>query len=288
MQVEQQNMDNTVVVNANKIIAKYRNKQDRLLFCHEKNWWHPSESGFDSTFFLQVIAGKKKYLPGNFTVKHKLGYFRKGIRLDKKYIIGKMQGNALYRDYVPDKCDPIKLSKEFLLTLVAYVDPQLYKDFYNSYKEELMKKNYNKWSDYNINISKNLINDVNSFIPMSQKNKKQGGFKTFKNHQGTNVFTQINNIGMNNNRRNQKQEIIGTQMNQINNLQQLNSQNMNRINELEQQIILKNEENQKLNILLNNKSIKSNSGVSDGISQNVQRISPGKYLNIQISKKNKL
>lgn len=51
----------TTVANDNKIIEKYRNKKDRLLFCHEKNWWHPDEPGFDSSFFLQVIAGNKKY-----------------------------------------------------------------------------------------------------------------------------------------------------------------------------------------------------------------------------------
>ena len=204
MQVEPQNSGNTVFVNASNIISKYRNKQDRLLFCHEKNWWHPAEPGFDSSFFLQVIAGKKKYLPGNFTVKHKLGYFRKGARLDKKYIIEKMQGNAIYGDYVPDGCNPLKLSKDFLLTLVAYVDPSLYKDFYVSYKEELMKKNYNKWSDFTVKINKSIINDVNNFMPMSKNNGNYNGFRLFKNHQQTDVFNRVNNAVIQDNQINEE------------------------------------------------------------------------------------
>ena len=66
MDLEQNQSAETVTVNANAIISKYKNKKDRILFCHEKNWWHPEEPGFDSTYFLQVWAGKKKYLPGNF------------------------------------------------------------------------------------------------------------------------------------------------------------------------------------------------------------------------------
>ena len=59
MDLEVRQNDEKVVINANRIIAKYRNKNDRLLFCHEKNWWHPDEVGFDSTYFLNVLPGKK-------------------------------------------------------------------------------------------------------------------------------------------------------------------------------------------------------------------------------------
>ena len=200
MQLEQNQINEVVSINANKIISKYRNKKDRMMFCHEKNWWHPDEPGFDSTFFLQVIAGTKKYLPGNFCIKHKLGYFRSGARLDKKYIIEKMTGNINYGDYVPDNCNPIKLSKEFLLTLVAFVDPQLYKSFYISYKEEIQKRSYNKWSDYNLAINKNIINDINSFIPANDNGKNKGGFQLFKNHKFTNLFTRNNNNNQYHNR----------------------------------------------------------------------------------------
>ena len=107
MDLEDRQNNGKVFVNANQIIAKYRNKNDRLLFCHEKNWWHPDEVGFDSTYFLNVLSGKKKYLPENFTVKYKIGYFKNGAKLDKKFIINKMSGNAAYGEYVPDNCNPI-------------------------------------------------------------------------------------------------------------------------------------------------------------------------------------
>jgi len=287
MQLDQQNSNNTISVNANLIISKYKNKKDRILFCHEKNWWHPPEPGFDSTYFLQVIAGKKKYLPENFSVKHKLGYFRKGTKLDKKYIISKMNGNGSYGDYVPDGCEPMKLSKEFLLTLVSYIDPQLYKEFYDSYKEEVIKRNYNKWSNFNININKDIISDVNNFNPINKNNKHYGGFKLFKNHKSTNVFSQINNIGLPNNRNNEQQEIIASQINQIENLRTLNSQNVNRINELEKQLILKSEENQRLNLILNSKSDKLNNDEIEGMALSPKKVPTGNPLKIQLTKKNK-
>ena len=45
-----------------------------------------------------------------------------------------MTCNAVYGDYVPDNCYPIKLSKEFLLPLVAYFDP--FREFYDGYKKK--------------------------------------------------------------------------------------------------------------------------------------------------------
>jgi len=99
-----------------------------------------------------------------------------------------MNGNALYGDYVPDNCDPMKLSREFLLTLVAYLDPSLYNNFYEIYKNELNKRQYNKWSEYNIEIKRDIINDINNFMPVNLNTKSSGGFRLNKNHQSTNVF----------------------------------------------------------------------------------------------------
>ena len=93
-----------------------------------------------------------------------------------------MKGNATFGDFVPDHCDPMKLSKNFLLTLVAYVQPELYKQFYNSYKGELQKKSFNKWSDFSVNINKNIVDDIKSFIPTNDNDKKRdfGSIKIMK------------------------------------------------------------------------------------------------------------
>ena len=123
-QIELENEDK-IEINASEIIAKYKSSEDRKLFCFERNWWHPDEKGFDAIYFLKVISGEKKYLPNNFTVKNKLKCFRKGQKFDKKYIVQKMQGNEEYGKYVPDNCDPLKLSRNFLLTLIAYIDPNI-------------------------------------------------------------------------------------------------------------------------------------------------------------------
>ena len=66
MELEGRDSNEKIIVDANIIISKYRNKNDRLLFCHEKNWWHTKEIRFDSTYFLQVLSGRKKYFPRKF------------------------------------------------------------------------------------------------------------------------------------------------------------------------------------------------------------------------------
>jgi hypothetical protein len=49
-----------------------------------------------------------------------LNSFKKGITLNKDYIIGKMRGNGAYGAYVPNNTDPHKLSRGFLLQVRKY------------------------------------------------------------------------------------------------------------------------------------------------------------------------
>ena len=51
--------------------------------------------------------------------------------MDKKYLIDKMRGNALYSLYTPDSVDPMKFSKNFLLRLIGYIDPELFAKLYS-------------------------------------------------------------------------------------------------------------------------------------------------------------
>ena len=252
--------DQKIEINASEIISKYKNIEDRKLFCFEKNWWHPSEKGFDATFFLKVISGEKKYLPNNFTIKNKMKCFKKGKKFDKKFIVGKMQGNEEYGKYIPDNCDPLKLSRDFLLTLIAYVDPNLYKNIFAEYKIEVQRRQHNKWGDYNVVIKNEFIKDIKEFIPISNGSNSSGGFRVYKNHQPTGVFKQFRNIEQNQLNQQQQQQLIIKQQKQINELQQQNQQNQYLINNLKQQQQIKQDHDfnkeiyeykQRENILLN-------------------------------------
>jgi len=108
------NIEIKVNVNASEIINKLKNKIDKQNFCQEMNLFSPNEPGYDSNFFLKVIIGEKRYLPINFNVGYKLKYFKKGITLDKKYIISKMLGNPTYVLYTPDNINVERLSRIFL------------------------------------------------------------------------------------------------------------------------------------------------------------------------------
>ena len=224
---------NKVAINATEIINKYKKLQDRLNFCFEKNWFHPKEVGFDANFFLLVIKGDKKYLPNNFSVNYKFNYFRKGERMDKKYLIDKMRGNALYSLYTPDSTDPMKFSKNFLLRLIAFVDPELFAKLYSINKSQNNEKQYNNWSNFKVEVNNEILDDIKNFTSISNNSNNYGGFKRSKNHRQTDLFHQFRgNINNNNNYNN-----INSQINeQLNQLSQANNKLMQEREQLKLQI----------------------------------------------------
>lgn len=252
-------MDNEtekVPINATQIIMKYKNIKDRLNFCFEKNWHHPKEIGFDANFFLKVLMGEKKYLPNNFTVNYKLHYFRRGEKLDKNYIIEKMRGNPAYAIYTPDVKDAKKFSKEFLLLLIAYVDPALYRQLYSINKSQLQDRIYNKWGDYQIDIQKNLLKDIEEFTSTTAKNNLRGGFRRTKNSEPVGTFYKFKNINIEENlkeknlqRIQNRNDYLQNQLNQFNQLNEINQNNQKKNQELEmenQKLVLKLKEMEKI------------------------------------------
>lgn len=73
--------------------------------------------GYDATFLLKVMKGEKKCLPIGFQTGFHLNYFRKGVTLNKEYIISKIGSNQNFKDYLPDNISPMCLTRDFLLTV---------------------------------------------------------------------------------------------------------------------------------------------------------------------------
>ena len=61
---------------------------------------------------------------------YSLNSFKKGIALNKKYIISRMEGNASYGYFIPNNIDPLKLSRSFLLRVRNYLFTLLSNNFY--------------------------------------------------------------------------------------------------------------------------------------------------------------
>lgn len=80
----------------------------------------PKEVGYDTCFMIEVLKGKKKYLPMSVSSGYELPYFKNGDTLNKQYIIEKMAGNNAYNEYIPDGINLNKLSRKFLLSLSIY------------------------------------------------------------------------------------------------------------------------------------------------------------------------
>ena len=54
-------------------------------------------------------------------------------------------------------------------------------ELYSINKKKIQDRIYNKWSGYQIDISKDLIKDIEDFIPTSNQKNQRGGFRKTKN-----------------------------------------------------------------------------------------------------------
>lgn len=66
---------------------------------------------------IEVLKGKKKYLPISMSSGFDLPYFRGGDTLNKNYIINKISGNEIYKEYIPEGINLNKLSRKFILSV---------------------------------------------------------------------------------------------------------------------------------------------------------------------------
>ena len=198
--------------------------------------------GYDATFLLLVMKGEKKCLPIGFQTGFHLNSFRKGETLNKQYIINKIANNPKFMDYIPNGVDPMSLTRDFLLTvriyylnffkLVAFLEPELYKQFYTISKTQAGNSTLNRWEDYNLIVEKKIYEKIKQFVPINNfgSNKNNKGFRTTKNGIDTGLFTKINNplILNNNNMPNNINSESDTDNNIINRMQGSNL-NINRI-----------------------------------------------------------
>ena len=93
-----------------------------------------------------------------------------------------MIGNSAYSLYTPDNVKVEKFSINFLLTLVAYIDPNFYKSFYSIYKEQTAERKYNEWVNYTIDVKSDILEKVKQFVPIDSNNSGNKSFKLTKNH----------------------------------------------------------------------------------------------------------
>lgn len=83
-----------------------------------------------------------------------------------------MKSNNKYALYTPDICNPMKFSKSFLLKLIAYVDPNLFREIYSTNKKQKAERDFNKWADFKIDIRQDLLKDIQDFHAISSGNDK--------------------------------------------------------------------------------------------------------------------
>lgn len=84
--------------------------------------------------------------------------------------------------------------------MVAFLEPELYKQFYIISKEQTGNNAYNKWNDYNLIIERNIFEKFKQFTPINPSaTKNNKGFRLSKNGINTGIFRKTEEIVENNN-----------------------------------------------------------------------------------------
>ena len=86
----------------------------------------------------------------------KLNYFRGDGALTKNFLIKIVKSKVDYEKYLPDNIKYENLSKDFLFSLIAHVDPLTYSAMYDLYK---------KWNEYSINVKEDMMQSINEYVP---------------------------------------------------------------------------------------------------------------------------
>lgn len=78
--------------------------------------------------------------------------------------------------------------------MVAFLEPELYKQFYIIAKEQSGNCSSSKWEDYNIVIEKNIFDRIAQFTPINPNSSRNGkGFRLSKNGIDTGIFQKAEN-----------------------------------------------------------------------------------------------
>ena len=73
--------------------------------------------------------------------------------------------------------------------MVAFLEPELYKQLYAISKEQSGNGSSNKWDDYNMVIEKNIFERIKQFIPVNPNSARNSkGFRLSKNGIDTGIF----------------------------------------------------------------------------------------------------
>jgi len=178
----------TIRLKVSELLKKFKHKEDRYNFCRQKGYWLPKEVGFDSTFFVKFLCKQKKLIPIGRHSDFKLSYFRGDGLLTKQFLLQTVKSKNEYESYLPDGIKLESLSKDFLFSLIAHVDPQTYSGMYDLYKKKLAQNIYKKWDEYTININQEIVKSIEEYVPSKNNIKNLKPFRLSKNHSDTGIF----------------------------------------------------------------------------------------------------
>lgn len=87
-----------------------------------------------------------------------------------------IKNKPAYSNYLPDEINLNNLTKSFLFNvsifftiyLIATIEPQIYTQLYEIYKQKESQKTNKKWQNYEVKIPSNTANQIAAFRPTNR------------------------------------------------------------------------------------------------------------------------
>lgn len=166
-------MQNRVTVKVSDLLKKFKSKEDRINYCREHNVFLPDLPGFDTDFFLQYLQGNKNLLPLGLASGFSFTFFTRENLFTKQHLFTIFQGNQELMRYLPNNISVNSLNRNYLLSVLAYADKNTYMGLYNTYKSKLANKATMKWDYYGVQISPEVMQNINDYIACNNSPNKK-------------------------------------------------------------------------------------------------------------------
>lgn len=180
-------------VDINLVLSKLRSKEDRINFMRETGkinyhilgFYMPTDKGFDTKFFVQVLKGQKNVRLYIYIIQllrlDQIGgvdfpFFTKTNNLTKNHLLSYFMNDAELRAYLPDDINLNSIKRNYLLNvsfLITFqvlfvVKRNIYNELYAKYKVIKASRDNAKWSGYYVNLATGIGDAIKNYEPVQK------------------------------------------------------------------------------------------------------------------------
>lgn len=163
-------MEPKKILKMSQITSKIKTSTDMENFMRELNlWWPSSLAGFDSKYFTEVLAGRKKLLPIGSYTGFSFNYYTKDHSFTRQHLYNLISRKPELMKFIPSDIGVDGLDRNYLLAVLAVNDRDTYMELYNEYKRRASEAPSKKMDYYGVEVSEEMFNAMENFVSSSDK-----------------------------------------------------------------------------------------------------------------------